>query len=82
MHLKRYGIKSPIGCTPLEGYRRGHQIKKWIEENGFDGTYVIIDDIYDFLPEQENNIILTNPEFGLMDEQAHMAIKILNKENQ
>lgn len=69
------------GITPdLGGYEtRGHEVKAYLDAHPEITNYVILDDIDVFLPEQENNKIITDEENGLNLAQAWLAIEILNK---
>lgn len=58
---------------------RGTEIQQWLDEHaGGCYRYVAIDDEDDYLYNQSNNVILTNPQSGLTNEIADMAIKLLN----
>jgi len=59
---------------------RGVEVKKWIDDNHFDGNYVILDDDIDFLKEQIPYFINTHPLDGIDEADVENAIKILNKE--
>lgn len=57
---------------------KGNEIRQWLAENEPEGCcYVILDDMPDFLPEQDEHVILTNPVTGLTAENADQAIRIL-----
>ncbi len=57
---------------------KGNEIRQWLAENEPDAcNYVILDDMPDFLPEQNEHVILTNPVIGLTAENANKAIRIL-----
>jgi len=57
---------------------KGYEIKQWLEENDEEECkYVIFDDVPDFLPEQEPNLIRTDPRVGITKENAIEAIRIL-----
>ena len=43
---------------------RGHEIKKWLEEHPEVEHFYILDDLDDFLPEQKEFFIQTNPNVG------------------
>ena len=47
---------------------RGLEIKTWIEENNYEGEYLIIDDDDDMLPEQKDFFIHTNTDIGFLKE--------------
>ena len=58
---------------------RGMEIKEWMGKHGKKVShYVIIDDMDNFLPEQKSHFVQTDPEVGITEEDANMAIKILN----
>lgn len=59
---------------------RGSEIQEWLTQNekGVD-AYVIIDDVDDFLPEQQQHLVLTNPDVGITLENARRAIALLNQ---
>lgn len=86
--LKLKGFKYDFyGLTPRIpqkdfGQERGIEIQTWIdkelEKNEIE-SYVILDDDNDMLPEQMNNFILVNNQYGLSDIDVFKAIKILNK---
>ena len=58
------------------------EIQMWmdkeLEKNEIE-SYVILDDDNDMLPEQMNNFILINGQYGLSDIDVFKAIEILNK---
>lgn len=57
---------------------KGNEVKQWLEENAAEGCkYVIFDDMPDFLPEQEEHLVCTDPREGITVEDATTAIKIL-----
>jgi hypothetical protein len=58
---------------------RGMEIKEWLDKHGRNVShYVIIDDMDNFLPDQQPYFVQTNPEVGITKEDIDMAIKILN----
>lgn len=58
---------------------KGNEVKQWLEQNAPKGcTYVILDDMPDFLPEQEEHLICTDPRVGITMENAMEAIGLLN----
>lgn len=58
---------------------RGEEIKEWLSKHGKNvSNYVIIDDVDNMLPEQQKHFIQTNPEMGLTEDIALLAINILN----
>lgn len=59
---------------------KGNEVKQWMEQNAPQGcTYVILDDMPDFLPEQEEHLICTDPSVGITMENAIEAISLLNR---
>lgn len=71
-----------INLETIDDFRmlvgKGNEIRQWLFENEPTGcNYVILDDVPDFLPEQEEHVILTNPTTGLTDQNAAEAIRIL-----
>ena len=58
---------------------RGEEIKEWLSRHGKNiSNYVIIDDVDNMLPEQQKYFIQTNPEMGITEDIALLAIKTLN----
>ena len=58
---------------------RGMEIKEWLDKHGKKVShYVIIDDMDNFLLDQKFHFVQTDPEVGITEEDANMAIKILN----
>ena len=61
---------------------RGVEIQKWMQDNLCTRSpFVIIDDVDDFLDEQQKNVIMTNYRRGLTLFKALKAIMILNRTN-
>lgn len=59
---------------------KGNEVKQWIAEHAPGGChYVIFDDMPDFLPEQEEHLIRTDPYVGITAENAAAAIQILTE---
>jgi hypothetical protein len=85
--LTAQGLKIPIiGLTSIdptyisiEGLPRGFLIAKWLKDNiGYKTcNYVIFDDDIDFLIEQKYNLIVTDTETGITEEDVNRAISIL-----
>ena len=71
------------GVTPrLFSQDRGVEIKRWLEEESKKNeieSYLILDDDCDMLPDQMDNFILVNRQYGLSDIDVFKAIEILNK---
>ena len=61
---------------------RGNEIKAYFNEmpgNSSDSQrYVILDDLYEVLPEQESHFIRINPIVGITEEDVGKAVEILN----
>ena len=61
---------------------RGNEIKAYFDEvlqvNSDRQRYVILDDLKDVLPEQEEHFIHINPVVGITEEDAERAIEVLN----
>lgn len=58
---------------------RGEEIKERLSRHGKNiSNYVIIDDVDNMLPEQQKYFIQTNPEMGITEDIALLAIKTLN----
>ena len=58
---------------------RGEEIKEWLSKRGKKvSNYVIIDDMDNMLPEQQSHFVQTNPECGITEDIALLAIKTLN----
>ena len=58
---------------------RGMEIKEWLDKHGKKVShYVIIDDMDNFLLDQKFHFVQTDPEVGITEEDANIAIKILN----
>lgn len=76
-----------ISCIDLEDYDniamlagKGNEVKQWLEQNAPKGcTYVILDDMPDFLPELDEHLICTDPRVGITMENAMEAIGLLNR---
>ena len=56
---------------------KGREIKVWLSNNQA-AQYVILDDVPDFLMEQESHYIEISPKVGLTASDAKRAIEILN----
>ena len=86
--LKLRGFKYDFyGVTPRMpqkdfGQERGLEIQAWMDKeleiNEIE-SYLILDDDRDMLPEQMDNFILINGQYGLSDIDVFKAIEILNK---
>ena len=57
---------------------KGNEVKQWLADNASGHCkYVILDDVPDFLLEQESHLICTNPKLGITKEDALRAISLL-----
>ena len=62
--------------TPI----RGMEVQEWLNTKGKKVShYVILDDMDNMLPEQQNHFVQTNPTVGITEEDAEKAIAILNR---
>lgn len=72
-----------LDVTPVVGRytNRGDEITKWKEDNKHKyniTSYVILDDNNWYNEDQQDNLILIDPEFGLLETDVEKAIGILN----
>ena len=75
-----YDVTPYVNARAYPVGTRGVEIQKWLDEKGGECyAFVIIDDIDDFLPEQKQNIIMTDFRRGLTLIRALIALRILNK---
>ena len=81
MDLLNVNLEDPAAFANLAG--KGNEVKQWLKENSpkkADGyRYVILDDVPDFLPEQEENYIQISPVVGITAGDAEKAILILKQ---
>lgn len=62
----------------VAGMGKGYGIKKWLEQHAsHDCRYVIIDDVPDFLPEQQAHVVCPDSRVGITLEDAEKAIAML-----
>lgn len=74
-----YDITPYVNVRDYPKYTRGIEVKTWLEKNSYLGSsYVIIDDIDDFLEEQGARVILTNYKRGLTLFELTKGIWLLN----
>ena len=74
-----YDITPYVNAREYPIGTRGVEIRKWLEEYGGENyKFVIIDDIEDFLDEQQTNVIMANYRRGLTLLKTMKAIIILN----
>jgi hypothetical protein len=75
-----------IDITPRPGYIdpplqkdyvRGHEIARWIEDNAFDGKFVILDDDRD-MAHLEPYLIKTDTDIGMLCSHAKKVIDLLS----
>jgi hypothetical protein len=60
-------------------YIKGVEVKGWLALHGDDvSRYVIIDDIDDFLPEQQFHFVQTDPEVGITNDDVKKVVHLLN----
>lgn len=59
--------------------KRGHEIQLWLNNNDFNGNYVIIDDIDDMLDNQANNFVKIDSRIRLNETYIDRIISILNR---
>ena len=59
-------------------YSRGNEVNLWLKEHPDCTNYTILDDRTDFTDEQQPHFVHINPMYGLTDDDADIAIMILN----
>ena len=74
-----YGWKAPVIDKTTVLKSRGLEIAAWLAANSDVENYVIIDDNDQFLPDQLDRFVHTNPECGLSWNDTQKAILILNQ---
>ena len=58
---------------------RGMEIKEWLDKHGKNVShYVIIDDMDNFLPEQQSHFVQTDPEVGITNDDVKKVVHLLN----
>ena len=58
---------------------RGMEIKEWLDKHGKKVShYVIIDDMDNFLPEQQSHFVQTDPEVGISELDVKKIVRLLN----
>ncbi|MBQ9310132.1 MAG: hypothetical protein IJ222_04630 [Bacteroidales bacterium] len=57
---------------------KGNEVRMWLEAHPGEVRYAILDDVPDFLPEQEPFYVMTDPRTGITTEIALKVINILN----
>lgn len=60
---------------------KGRDILSFLSHVQGEYSYVILDDIPDFFPEQESHYIQINPKTGITDDDANRAIRILSSKD-
>ena len=74
------GFVTDVTPEPMTRRNRGDEIDAWIEECHTECQYVIIDDLEanNFNEHQIPRLLIVNPIFGLDEETAERAIRLLN----
>lgn len=74
-------LNADLDDTSLDHlYIRGYEIKGWLSIHGEEVcNYIIIDDMDDILPEQQNHFVYIDPEKGITDFDAKKAIMLLKQ---
>ena len=57
---------------------KGNEVRKYLEAHPGEVRYAILDDVPDFLPDQEPFYVMTDPRTGITPEIALKVIAILN----
>jgi hypothetical protein len=57
---------------------KGNEVREWLVSHPGEVRYAILDDVPDFLPDQDPFFIMTDPRCGLTMEVAVKVIGILN----
>ena len=71
--------KNVIGVMSRKQNTRGAQISAWLLENPQVTNYVILDDDnFDILPEHNGHLVQTHTMIGITNQDADLAIEILN----
>lgn len=66
---------------PTMALIKGPEVEQWIEEHEMKGcSYVIFDDVEDFLPKHKKHLVKINPNTGITAKDAKRAIKLLCNE--
>lgn len=74
-----YDVTPYVNAREYPIATRGVEIQKWMQDNHcIKSPFVVIDDVDDFLDEQQKNVIMTNYRRGLTLIKALKAIMILN----
>lgn len=81
--LNKYKIRILSSTPDIKWNHRGEEINKWLEINDdvYIESFLVLDDEefdYDKYPDIKNNLLLTQYETGLTDEDVDKAIMILN----
>ena len=81
--LLRGGLREGIeilGCTKiLEGKSRGEEIQEYLSSHPEIKQYIIVDDIDDFLPEQQEHFVQVNEHYGFLEPEYKQCIKLYMK---
>jgi hypothetical protein len=59
-------------------YIKGVEVKGWLALHGDEVSRYIIDDIDDFLPEQQFHFVQTDPEVGITNDDVKKVVHLLN----
>ena len=75
------GFVTDVTPTLSHGHNRGDEIDAWLKECSTECNYIIIDDLeaYYFNEHQIPRLLIVNPFYGLDENTAERAIKILNR---
>lgn len=72
-------LDDPEAFMRLAG--KGNEVRRWLGQNPGEIRYAILDDMPDFLPEQDPFFVMTDPRTGITPEIALKVIGILNGES-
>lgn len=65
-----------LGKTPIINHNRALEIKTWMQENSFNGKYVILDD--DNVKGMSRHLVKCDTFYGYGIKEMHNVIKLLN----
>lgn len=76
----KYGItaRTPF-IDNISSPVRGYEVAQFIKENWITNNYIILDDVPQFLEEQEPHLILTDPDKGFNKEKLEESIELYSK---
>lgn len=76
------GLRSGIeilGCTKiLDGKTRGEEIENYLTSHPEIEQYIIVDDVNDFLHEQQNHFVQVNPYYGFNKPEYRKCIELVS----